>query len=214
MNAAPTPTAATGAAPELGVVEPEAAAADAELEVDRAEEAAEDALERVPMLAEEAAPEAAEEAETGELLRDLVNQKSSVNLVGGRAARNTRAEKKKGGRTDVLVAAAAARVEVVMPAAESLIPSFRRQYRWTVGTSKTEVVEGSPRRSRLRRVGLTDRGGVALRRARQRSLDAPRQVEVLARAVREEAVSLRGCGRVQERKRVIGAEFSVTRAVA
>mgnify|MGYP006950216330 FL=1 len=166
------------------------------------------------MLAEEAAPEAAEEAETGELLRDLVNQKSSVNLVGGRAARNTRAEKKKGGRTDVLVAAAAARVEVVMPAAESLIPSFRRQYRWTVGTSKTEVVEGSPRRSRLRRVGLTDRGGVALRRARQRSLDAPRQVEVLARAVREEAVSLRGCGRVQERKRVIGAEFSVTRAVA
>ena len=73
MNAAPTPTAATGAAPELGVVEAEAAAADAELEVDRAEEAAEDALERVPILAEEAAPEppaaAAEEVEMGELLQ-------------------------------------------------------------------------------------------------------------------------------------------------
>ena len=82
MNAAPTPTAATGAAPELGVVEPEAAAADAELEVDRAEEAAEDALERVPMLAEEAAPEAAEEAETGELLQYLANANRSGTWEG------------------------------------------------------------------------------------------------------------------------------------
>lgn len=74
MNAAPTPAAATGAAPELGGAEADALAADGELEPDdRAEEADEDdALEREPILAEEAAPEpaaaAAEEAETGELL--------------------------------------------------------------------------------------------------------------------------------------------------
>lgn len=66
MNAAPTPTATTGAAPGIEVVEAEAAAADAELEVDRAEDANEDALEWVPLLAEEAA--AAEETEAGVFL--------------------------------------------------------------------------------------------------------------------------------------------------
>lgn len=65
MNAAPTLTATTGAAPELEVVEAEAAAADAELEVDRAEDANEDALEWVPVLAEAAA---AEETEAGVFL--------------------------------------------------------------------------------------------------------------------------------------------------
>ena len=62
MNAAPTPTAATGAAPELGVVEVEAAAADAELEVDRAEEAAADALEGAR------APAEAKNSEAGRFL--------------------------------------------------------------------------------------------------------------------------------------------------
>lgn len=129
MNAAPAPTAATGTAPELGVVEAEAAAADAEFEPDdRAEEAAEDALERVPRLAEEAAPEppaaAAEEAEMGELLQSSGGNEGRHVSEWSQALNEAQGEK-----TDVLVAAAAARVEVVMPAAESLIPHFGRQHR-------------------------------------------------------------------------------------